>query len=579
MVSSVGVQVGIGGTPGVWLRRIAPVALAVLAAATAAQAAPASLPGSVEPGRDRPLPEAPPPPPAYDFRIEAPHRSPVPRDVDTVRFKLSDIRIEGAKTLSPESFRPLYSDLIGKEITLANIFDIADAIEAQYRRAGYPLVRAYVPPQRVSDGVFTIRIVEGFIAALSIEGGSPDLQARIRSYMAPALASHPLKLSLIERGLLLANDLPGVTANGVLKPSASVEGASDLIVTVAQPTLTGGIAADNRGSHFSGIWTITGDATLDGIFDGEDSLSASITASPSSLEQIGGQVRYSHPILDDGLMASFLGVITHGEPGSTLSAFNVRTDSYAVGPRLTYPVLRSRAETLILDGGITVQNAKVDILGTGISHDNWRVVDIAASYSNNDVVGGSLGATLDVAQGIPGLGATHDGSADLSRLGGKTDFTKFVGSARYMHPLFWGFSAFFAAEGQYGFSPMLTGEQITFGGRQIGRGYDPGAITGDRGIGGSAELRYDWRFAVHPLLMVEPYGFYDTAAAWYDNRGSSFDPSLHDETIASTGAGLRFWFDYDFTTDIEVARTLRAVPGSDGGSKTTKVLVDAAIRF
>jgi hypothetical protein len=42
---------------------------------------------------------------------------------------------------------------------------------------------------------------------------------------------------------------------------------------------------------------------------------------------------------------------------------------------------------------------------------------------------------------------------------------------------------------------------------------------------------------------------------------------------------MRFWFDYDFTAGVEVARTLRAVPGSDGGSKTTKVLVDAAIHF
>lgn len=555
-------------------------ALAVAFAASAHASPPPTLPGSVQPGRDRPLPTPPPPKPGYRFRIEAPHRSPIPRDVDTIHFKLSGIRIVGAKTIPAARFRHLYAKLIGTQITLSNIYDVADAIEATYRAAGYPLVRAYVPPQRVSDGVFTIRVVEGHVAALAVEGGTPDLQARIRAYLAPAVASRPLKLDLIERGLLLSNDMPGVKASGILKPSASVPGASDLVVTADEPRIAGGIATDNRGSHFSGIWTVTANARVNGVFDGEDSLFASLVASPHSFEQIGGQVRYSHPLFDDGLRASLVGVVTHGQPGSTLSAFNVRTDSYAFGTRLSYPIIRSRAESLIVDGGVTVQNAKVDILSLGISHDNWRVIDVAASYLNNDILGGSFAGTLDVAQGLPVLGATHDSSADLSRRGAKTDFTKFVGSARYFRPLIDGFSAMFAMQGQYAFSPMITGEQITFGGRQIGRGYDPGAVTGDRGVGGSAELRYDRRFAdLHPLLRLEPYVFYDTAATWFDNHGASFDPSLKNETIASTGAGVRFWFDYNFTADVEVAHTLRAVPGSDSGSKTTKVLVDAAIRF
>ncbi len=545
-----------------------------------AVAAPVSLPGSVEPGRDRPMPALPAPTPDYEFRIEAPQRSPVPRDVDAIHFKLTDIKIEGAKTVPAERLKPLYRDLIGKEVTLGNIFDVAEAIENIYRQSGYPLVRAYVPPQRVADGVFTIRVVEGRIAALSVEGGSADVQARIRAYLEPALKSEPLKLPLIERGLLLANDLPGVTASGVLKPAVNVPGASDLIVTADQPWINGGLATDNRGSRFSGIWTVTGDATLNGVIDGEDSLNARLTAAPRSLEQIGGQLRYSHPIGNDGLTGSLVGVLTHGEPGSSLRAFNVRTDSFAVGPRLTYPLIRTRAQTLIFDGGFTVQNAKVEVLGAGISHDHWRVLDVAASYLNNDFLGGNLGLSVDVAQGLNILGATPNGSADLSRLGAKTDFTKLTGGVRFQRSLGGGFGVALTAQGQYALSPLITGEQITFGGRQIGRGYDPGAVTGDHGIGGAAELRYDHQFAdMHPLIAVQPYVFYDTAQTWYDNSGAAFDPSLTNQTIASFGGGMRFWLDHDITAGIEAARTLRAVPGSDGGTKTTKVLFDAAIRF
>src|SRR5215510_8593655 len=85
----------------------------------------AVLPGAAQPGRDRPQPMAPAQP-NFDFSIEAPRRSPVPRAVDEIQFHLTDIQITGAMTLPPQSFRPLYQNLIGKDVTLSDILDVAD---------------------------------------------------------------------------------------------------------------------------------------------------------------------------------------------------------------------------------------------------------------------------------------------------------------------------------------------------------------------------------------------------------------------------------------------------------------------
>jgi hemolysin activation/secretion protein len=131
-----------------------------------------------------------------------------------------------------------------------------------------------------------------------------------------------------------------------------------------------------------------------------------------------------------------------------------------------------------------------------------------------------------------------------------------------------------SAQGQYGFNPLLTGEQFAFGGAQTGRGYDPGALTGDRGIGGSIELRYDQGFTMFPVQAVQPYVFYDAARVWNVQNAAPTGPSIN-----SAGGGLRFWLPYNIFGDIEIARTLQAVPGSDGGRRTTKVLLDLAVRF
>ncbi len=59
--------------------------------------------------------------------------------------------------------------------------------------------------------------------------------------------------------------------------------------------------------------------------------------------------------------------------------------------------------------------------------------------------------------------------------------------------------------------------------------------------------------------------FNDGAQTWYIQRGPAFSPSLTDQSIASVGGGLRYWFPYNITAATEVSRTLHAVLGSDAG--------------
>jgi hemolysin activation/secretion protein len=549
--------------------------LAIVIAFPALAAPPTTLPGAVQPGHDRPLPQ-PAQPPAFDFSVEAPQRSAVPRAVDEIHFQLKDIRIVGAVSLSADRFRPLYAGLLGKSVTLADILDVADAIEKEYRAAGFVLVRAYVPPQHVKDGIFTIRIAEGFVAATSVEGGSAETRARVKSYLRPVLADKPLHLGTIERALLIANDIPGVQATGILRPSSTVPGASDLVVTINSPKISGGLSASNRGSHLSGLWTVTGNAAYNDIL-GNDQLTANATVDPIHARQYGGQLKYAMALGDDGLVGSIFGAASHGAPAGSLGAVDIRTDSWAVGPRLTYPLIRTRDETLSLDGGFTVQDAHVNILGTKISHDQWRVADLAITYLRNDFLAGSWAATIDAAQGLPILGATDNHSPDLS-LGGRTTFTKLTGLVHYTAPLFDDFSFAATAQGQYSFNPLIEGEQILFGGMNIGRGYEPGAITGDRGVGGSAELRYDTRiFNDYYIQDLQPYVYLEGARAWNIPRPA--EAGLLKQSIASVGAGLRFFLPKNVYADAEVARTLSPVPGSDHDRRETKLLVDVGITF
>ncbi|HET7085894.1 MAG TPA: ShlB/FhaC/HecB family hemolysin secretion/activation protein [Rhizomicrobium sp.] len=535
------------------------------------------LPGAVQPGRDRPEP-TPPSQPDFDFSIEAPHRSAVSTAADKVQFTLTDVQIVGATAIPAARLRALYAPLLGKTVTLSDILKIADDIEQIYRDQGYILVRAYVPPQRVHEGRFTINVAEGKIAQAVIQGGEPATRQQVKAYLDKSVGRTPLELERVERGLLLANDLPGVTAHGVLKPSDDVAGASDIVIDIDQPRFTGGLGVNNRGSRFSGFWTLTADAQINSLF-GDDQLGAVFTTSPDASEQIAGQLDYRRAIGDDGLIGSLIGTVTRGQPGSTLTAFNVATDSWAVGPRLTYPIIRTRRVSLQVDGGFTAQDAKVGILGQNFSHDQWRVLDVSLSFLYANWLGGSWAASVGIAQGLPILGATPNHSLLLSRKGGLTDFTKLTALLHYNAPLGHDFSLMLSSQDQFSFAPLITGEQISYGGLGIGRGYDPGGITGDHGLSGSAELRYDRAFTDSVVQAVQPYVYFDAARAWYIQRGLAFDPTLHDQSMTSVGGGIRAALPHDILLGLEVARTLSAVAGSDVGKKATKAFLTAGIRF
>lgn len=532
------------------------------------------LPGSVQPGRDQPLPLPIAPESEFDFTIQAPKRAPVPRAADELTFTLGDIVITGATVYSPESLRPLYQSLIGHEVKLADIIAVAEAIEAKYHQAGYLLTRAYVPPQRVGNGVFTLSVVEGFVKAVDVEGGGAAAQGMIKAYLQPVLAARPLDVSTMERALLLANDIPGVVASGLLRPSPDEPGASDLVVTLTQTPFSGGFATDNRGSKFAGPWSVRGDVAVSNMFDDNDQLAANVSSVPDSIEKLTAQVRYSHPVGTQGMIVSLTASGTYGEPGSTLTPVNVITKSYAVGPRLRVPLIRSRSDSLFLDAGLNWQYAEVTTFAGLLSHDQWRTVDTALTYIENGFLNGTTSATLGLEQGLPILGASPNGSPELSRPGADTDFTKLTASLRRAQILLGPLNLALSAMAQYSFAPLLAGEQISFGGDSIGRGYDPSVLQGDHGFGGSVELRYDLRFDDLFVQSGQPYAFYDRARVWNRTGGVTGGP-----TLSSVGFGMRIQLPHEVSAGLEFAQTLSSLASNDNGRLTSRVLFNAGMRF
>ena len=93
------------------------------------------------------------------------------------------------------------------------------------------------------------------------------------------------------------------------------------------------------------------------------------------------------------------------------------------------------------------------------------------------------------------LGANCLGPGDIppSRIEGQSDATVLrytgYGEFRPMPKLTFALGA----RAQYAWKPLLSFEEFSAGNYTVGRGYDPGALLGDRGFGTQAEIRFGSR--------------------------------------------------------------------------------------
>ena len=129
--------------------------------------------------------------------------------------------------------------------------------------------------------------------------------------------------------------------------------------------------------------------------------------------------------------------------------------------------------------------------------------------------------------------------------------------------------------GQYAWKPLLSFEEFSAGNYTTGRGYDPGAILGDRGFGSQLEVRYGSRIpATAKRAAIEGYAFWDHSRVGNDDRLVVLDQSNH---LNSVGGGARVVFDR-FALDAGLAIPLTRV-GLDDKKPDPRFLISLTTRL
>ncbi len=532
-------------------------------------------PAAIDPGRLRErfdVPAAPPRgaqlPPLRGGLGDA-----APATLRDIRVTLHKIIVEGATVFSPEALSQLTAAYLGREISGSDIFALAQALTAYYRNAGYFLSLALVPPQSLDDTTLTLRVIEGYVDRVHIEG-DPRVRARLAAIGERIRASRPLRAEVLERYLLLANDLPGVQLRSVLAP-AQTPGAADLTLIASVTDMDGFASWDNYGSRYLGPNQGTLGLSFNQLLGGNDQLR--LLGVGSGGEELSySQLGYSRVLDEEGVTAGLSVSQARTRPGDILRVFDIHGRSDTLALTLMVPVRRSRHHNLALRLAYDVADVDTSILGSRTTEDRIRAVRAGLSWQLLDSLDGQNTLDVDLSQGVGGTAAT-----DLlkSRLGADGQFNKLTFEYTRFHPWSarWGLGLGLA--GQWTQSqPLLSSEQFALGGRRYGRAYEPAELVGDRGLALRLEPRYSGVSADPWLRSYQLLAFYDVGEVSRVGAREAGVPIS--QSLASAGLGTRLYFAGNVTVQLEAAWPLtKELASATQDGKAVRLLGSLHVRF
>ena len=459
-----------------------------------AQPTPGDISRQVEPVR---VPELP------ALKLE-PHRMTLPSQPEPGAQVVRVQRwvFEGNQALSSEVLQALLQPFSAVDVSLTQIREAAAVVQQAYDDAGW-LARVDVPPQDITSGLLRLQITEARLGQIQLDASATTLvdPERVKAFVqAQQPVGQPLHVPSLDRGLLLADDLSGVSVAGTLKASAQ-RGATDVLLkAAAEPAYGIEVSVDNGNARsvganklsISGTWVSPagyGESYSAQAFksEGAEYLRASASA-PLGYSGLRGSVNLSQ--LD-------YKVVT---PDAAGLAQNISGRSQSLGVDLIYPLLRSRPANLYLTAGLDERRYRGQANGEQNSH--YRIeggqVGLAGNFFDGLGGGAANSYSLTWRHGQVKSGQVAVNEEVVGR------FQKLNWSLSRQQAVNSAVSVFAAINGQSTGSKALDGsENFSLGGPSGVRAYPVGEASGPQGHVVNLEVRY----RINSQWLVTP--FYD----------------------------------------------------------------------
>jgi hemolysin activation/secretion protein len=406
--------------------------------------------------------------------------------------------VEGSTVLTGAELEWALLPFLGPDRVLEDVEQARAALEKAHSDRGFQSVTVAIPPQTVRDGVVTLKVTEGRVGRLRVQGAHWFLPREVKR-QAPSVAEGTVpNFEGIVRDIVALNQLPDRRVTPALR--AGVEpGTVDVDLNVEdQLPLHGSLELNNRQSANTTRLRLNGSLRYDNLWQLGHSLAFAFQTAPRRPEDA---LVFSLSYLarlpgTPWLTLTFSGVVQDSDV-STLGGAAVQGKGRILGSRASFTLPGGTDFFHSLGTGLDYKRFN-ETLSFGIRPDGsfnlpsdtpityWPVTTQYAASWTSGASQTQLSGTILFS--LRPLGSSAQ-EFDAKRYQASGSFIIYRADAARTQELGGGAQLFARVQGQYADDPVLASEQITAGGAESVRGYMEVEASGDRGALGTVELR------------------------------------------------------------------------------------------
>ncbi len=533
---------------------------------------PNTIPDPGKPPSNQPLPEQSPLPPPEEL-LQPPDTTtptpsqPIPSGEVPPTIVVRKFKITGSTVFSPEDFDKITKPFTNRPITFAQLFELRSEITQLYVNKGYITSGAYIPPQKLQNGVVEIKVVEGELEDIKVTGAQKLNPKYLQSRLAIA-TKKPLNSDRLLEALQVLQLNPLIESLSAELSAGSRPGQSLLEVKITEAnTFDVGLILDNGRSPAVGTFRRQIQVNEANLFGWGDSISA-VYANTDGSNAL--DLNYTLPINPhNGTLSFSYGFSDNQVIERPFDVLDIQSNSNYYELSLRQPILQKPTQEFILGITASHRRSKATFLdgelpfpGTG-ADDEGRTRVTAVRFFQEWVSRDTqqvFAMRSQLSVGLDLFDATINKTFPDSR------FVAWRGQAQWVRLLGRNTLLVLRGDVQLADRPLVPFEQIGIGGLDSVRGYRQDALLTDNGIFASAEVRIPVVRFSRPNNFLQVTPFVDFGNGWNDSGRSDFEVDLDSNTLLSVGLGLRLELEDNLTARLNWGIPLISVSSQDKDS-------------
>lgn len=475
-----------------------------------------------------------------------------------ITFPISTFLIDGETPIPESELQPLISNFENKQYGLSDLYEVSKEIEQFIRKKGFSFYRVTLPPQSLSDGSVTFKLVSFALGDVEIQGNRYFSEENIIRSLPSLQQGQSPNTQKLAQEVAVANHHPHKKTSIIFKQSDTADNVSVQLEVIEQKPFNVFISANNTGADSTGNARLTTGFQHSNLWGLDHNLNMSYTTSPNHFSEVSQySASYSLPLYKAGGWLTTYYSKSDVDSGHISLGGGIGLDVSGSGEMygLHYlhflPKINDYEHTLDIGIDNRLFDNTIFLTGIGNIATDVRSTPITLLYKGNTSVKSvqlSHNVSWSKNTGLGSLNENTDYTATRANSSEDWDLIRY-GLLATKSINDWTLRANF--KGQYSSEPLISGEQFGLGGAYSVRGYNEREANMDIGNSVSFEVY------TPPWKNLTFLGFVDYGKG--RNHDAAAGNVNKDVKLGSFGLGFRWQWQQYILTSIDIGRTLAAV--------------------